>query len=257
MTSKNVVTKKDEIIISTVDPTEMVGKYLAKPVMRGWTEDFVDEDTGEVVTIERNEIICAVGTYLDNDVIPQIIFHIEAGDVKEVVTSNQKREARFVRNNFSHVWSVTVQVGKKKVKLLLYANSVDMALEVAKDYVELNYSGLCHTLQVKEFGSYIMIEDTLKKDDENENESDSGKKFYKIEAKVIQDDNAHYHNFIVLSTDVDASMIVINNWLSKALYDKENNTLTDFTTVIESAVVIPCNHIIDKEFSEAYLEEDK
>ncbi|MDV7389904.1 hypothetical protein RZS08_01070, partial [Arthrospira platensis SPKY1] len=32
-----------------------IGRKLAARVLRSWTEDFVDEDTGEVVTIERNE----------------------------------------------------------------------------------------------------------------------------------------------------------------------------------------------------------
>src|SRR5690606_5536849 len=34
-----------------------IGRKLAARILRKWTEDFVDEDTGEVVTIERNEII--------------------------------------------------------------------------------------------------------------------------------------------------------------------------------------------------------
>jgi DNA-directed RNA polymerase subunit beta len=34
-----------------------LGKRLAARVLRTWVEDFVDEDTGEVVSIERNEII--------------------------------------------------------------------------------------------------------------------------------------------------------------------------------------------------------
>lgn len=33
------------------------GWYLAEPAYRKWNEDFMDEDTGEVVSIERNEII--------------------------------------------------------------------------------------------------------------------------------------------------------------------------------------------------------
>jgi DNA-directed RNA polymerase subunit beta len=34
-----------------------VGRKLAARVLRTWVEDFVDEDTGEVVSIERNEVI--------------------------------------------------------------------------------------------------------------------------------------------------------------------------------------------------------
>ncbi len=36
---------------------KIVGRRLAARVLRSWTEDFVDEDTGEVVSIDRNEIL--------------------------------------------------------------------------------------------------------------------------------------------------------------------------------------------------------
>ncbi len=50
-----------------------VGRKLAARVLRSWTEDFVDEDTGEVVTIERNEIILERDIVLDEDNIELII----------------------------------------------------------------------------------------------------------------------------------------------------------------------------------------
>ena len=50
-----------------------IGRKLAARVLRKWTEDFVDEDTGEVVTIERNEIILERDMVLDADNIKLII----------------------------------------------------------------------------------------------------------------------------------------------------------------------------------------
>jgi len=56
------------------DMLEMsVGRKLAARVLRSWTEDFVDEDTGEVVTIERNEIILERDVVLDENNIEQIL----------------------------------------------------------------------------------------------------------------------------------------------------------------------------------------
>ena len=49
-----------------------VGKKLAARVLRTWVEDFVDEDTGEVVSIERNEIVMERDTILDEDAIEMI-----------------------------------------------------------------------------------------------------------------------------------------------------------------------------------------
>ncbi|MBU6167528.1 MAG: DNA-directed RNA polymerase subunit beta [Bacteroidetes bacterium] len=50
-----------------------IGRKLAARVLKSWTEDFVDEDTGEVVTIERNEIILERDTLLDDDNIDLIL----------------------------------------------------------------------------------------------------------------------------------------------------------------------------------------
>jgi len=50
-----------------------IGRKLAARVLRRWTEDFVDEDTGELVTLERNEIILERDTVLDEENIKLII----------------------------------------------------------------------------------------------------------------------------------------------------------------------------------------
>jgi DNA-directed RNA polymerase subunit beta len=47
----------DEIKISKANIKKLVGRKLAARVLKTWIEDFVDEDTGEVVSIERNEVI--------------------------------------------------------------------------------------------------------------------------------------------------------------------------------------------------------
>jgi DNA-directed RNA polymerase subunit beta len=49
-----------------------VGRRLAARVLRSWVEDFVDEDTGEVVSIERNEVILERDSILDEDAIDTI-----------------------------------------------------------------------------------------------------------------------------------------------------------------------------------------
>ena len=47
----------DEIKINKKNLKSSIGRKLAARILRSWVEDFVDEDTGEVVSIERNEII--------------------------------------------------------------------------------------------------------------------------------------------------------------------------------------------------------
>ena len=47
----------DEVKITKAGMKKLVGRRLAARVLKTWIEDFVDEDTGEVVSIERNEVI--------------------------------------------------------------------------------------------------------------------------------------------------------------------------------------------------------
>ncbi len=50
-----------------------IGKRLAARVLRSWVEDFVDEDTGEVVSLERNEIVLERDTILDEENVAMIL----------------------------------------------------------------------------------------------------------------------------------------------------------------------------------------
>ena len=63
----------DEIKVSKTALKKLVGRKLAARVLKSWVEDFVDEDTGEVVSIERNEIIIDRETVLLEDHIDPII----------------------------------------------------------------------------------------------------------------------------------------------------------------------------------------
>ena len=56
----------DEVKVSKAGLKREVGRRLAARVLKTWIEDFVDEDTGEVVSIERNEVILDRETVLDD-----------------------------------------------------------------------------------------------------------------------------------------------------------------------------------------------
>ena len=68
----------EEIKVSKTGLKKILGRKLAARVLKTWHEDFVDEDTGEVISIERNEII------IDRDTI------IEKEHVEEILGANVK-----------------------------------------------------------------------------------------------------------------------------------------------------------------------
>ena len=59
-------TKNNETVTRTSDIEQMKGMYLSERLLRTWKEDFADEDTGEVVSIERHEVILEKGTLLES-----------------------------------------------------------------------------------------------------------------------------------------------------------------------------------------------
>ena len=63
----------EEVKASKTGLKKYLGRKLAARVLKTWHEDFVDEDTGEVVSIERNEIILDRDTILEKDHIEEII----------------------------------------------------------------------------------------------------------------------------------------------------------------------------------------
>ncbi|WP_319269959.1 DNA-directed RNA polymerase subunit beta [uncultured Draconibacterium sp.] len=63
----------DEVKVSKSGLKKVVGRRLAARVLKSWVEDFVDEDTGEVVSIERNEVIIDRETDIEEDHIEEIL----------------------------------------------------------------------------------------------------------------------------------------------------------------------------------------
>ena len=63
----------EDVKVNKTNLKKVVGRKLAARVLKTWTEDFVDEDTGEVVSIERNEVIIDRETVIEEEHIDEII----------------------------------------------------------------------------------------------------------------------------------------------------------------------------------------
>ncbi|MDR1372776.1 MAG: DNA-directed RNA polymerase subunit beta [Dysgonamonadaceae bacterium] len=63
----------EEVKVNTTNLKKSIGRKLAARVLRTWVEDFVDEDTGEVVSIERNEILIDRETFIEQEHIQAIV----------------------------------------------------------------------------------------------------------------------------------------------------------------------------------------
>ncbi|HON19299.1 MAG TPA: DNA-directed RNA polymerase subunit beta, partial [Salinivirgaceae bacterium] len=78
----------EEVKVSKANLKKYLGRKVAARVLKTWIEDFVDEDTGEVVSIERNQVLIERETILENDHIDEII---DAG-VKTILIQKENIE---------------------------------------------------------------------------------------------------------------------------------------------------------------------
>ena len=81
-------------VTETNKPEEMLHKYLAESAVKTWTENFVDQDTGETVPVERHEVIFERGTYIDDSLLPKIMFSIQSEELKTVKVCDKKPLAK-------------------------------------------------------------------------------------------------------------------------------------------------------------------
>ena len=82
----------EEIKVNKENLQNIVGRTLAGNVLKSWAEDFVDEDTGEVVSIERNEVIIERETELTQELCDRIL---ESGAKTILLHKEEAREADF------------------------------------------------------------------------------------------------------------------------------------------------------------------
>ena len=154
-------TRLNEQRFETSDPHEMLGKYLAEDVCKRWTEDFLDEDTGEVASIERVERLYRRGEHIDQDLLAKIRFSMEADGIGSVCVSDQCRKAAEYASCRT-LYTAQAVVGDKKQRFLLFATSVSQAMEILKDYIELSYAAAFEPTAVKKEDYNIVLVDPLK-----------------------------------------------------------------------------------------------
>jgi hypothetical protein len=249
--NEKIQTRKDEVRFKTSDIRRIIGKYLATNVLRTWNEDFVDDDTGEVVTIERNEILFERGKYIDNDLATEINFYLQSEDVKEVEVSNQRRLAYENKRTSLYPFKISATIGGKRHNFILQAQNIIKAYEVATDYIELNFTQPFDIVGIKLMDRIIILNDRLRKHveaQEGANEEDE------------EEPNKQNYDFVVKTRDVDTAKVVITAWINskiKERIEKENEECKVVDISILAASPFACNAIVEKAFCLAYKEQEE
>jgi len=106
----------EEIKVSKAGIKRVLGRKLAARVVRSWFEDFVDEDTGEVVTIERNDVILERETVLESEHIEKIV---ESG-VKTILLHRDDQSLADYSIIFNSLQKDTTNSGKEAVEYIYF-----------------------------------------------------------------------------------------------------------------------------------------
>lgn len=273
-------TRKDEIRYRTDDTRRMVGKFFASNVFKTWYEEVLDSDTGEVISIERNDLLFEVGKYIDEETAQSISFHIQCGDITDVEVSNQRRIARPDKRYSLLPFKATAVIGNKRKSFILQAQSATLAIEVVTDFIELNFTSRFVVDSVKAMPGCIILNDRFRRAvEEVEGGNEAGEetpdgeearddtKYYRIEADIVaklEDDEDEprpsSYDFIVKTRDIDTAKAVITAWLNTQLKkeaEKEGREITAFEVSLTSASPFNLNAIIPYAFCAAYKEVEK
>lgn len=273
MEKKEIQTKKNEIRFTTSDPQEMVGKYLAANVVQSWKEDFMDESTGEIVEIERTQILFNKGTFLDPETMASLNFYLQGGTVKAVDVSNQKRLATLSERADPRPFKVKAAINGKNKSFILTATDMDGAKACAIDHIELNYTHPFRIISTNELQNFVILADNLRKKVEGESEDEQkleaeryDARYYRIEADVTWMDEdgeklgREAYDFMIRTKNVDTAKLVITAWINAKLKDNARRAeeTGDYdpahTAEISITAASPFNveGIIEREFCEVY-----
>ena len=253
---KETVSRFNEKLMTSNDLALLKGKeskYLMNSLYRRWKEDFTDEDTGEVVTIERKELIISKGEELNDENFQTIDFFIKSGElnIKDVRLSSIQRTADAVLGN-STIWTAAVEISRKKRTFYLYANSIDVAREIITDYIEQNYIGFYEIKSLKEQQYFTLVSLAKKNSDEEQN------KFYQIEVEIMVNKESYPMRFLVKAPNAEEAKV-----LSEAFYETymrvadDDKELPPYTMTLLSAKTLNVEAVIDHQFCKEYIDKSK
>lgn len=263
-------TRKDAKTFTVTDAGEAIGYYLAEDLTKTWQEEFSDGDTGEIVTINRQEIIKRRGELITAELASSLNFYIQLGDIKTIRVSDQRRQATEYNNTRLKPYKVTALINSKRHQFILEAQTVELAMEVARDWIELNYNGDFTIIGTTALMNVILLNSTLERQNAEtgdlEEISGSGEadgettRYYKAEAEVKityfgeEDPQDINFTFIVKTLDVDTAKAAATAWIAAKMKDNNDpdREISAVKTTLTSATPFSCTALINRAFCEAY-----
>ena len=273
MTEKKEWKRPDQVeTFRTSDPKEMLHKFLPKHVLRTWKEDFIDEDTKEVVTIERNEVIVESGE-ITQDKLQQIQFAIQAGDIEDVeVSAEDVRPMTIQTANYLIPYSLELERwGMEIIKdhYVCYANDIPQAMKIACEFGQMyrGFSGDVKVNRVVRMDARMVPDNHQCIPEADRKPADERKDYFKVQVRHEYIDGnlklKHFDTYyIIAAKDVGEAKdrIALLLEIQKAEQEKRDGVKVenkDSRDIIRKASPFEVDCIVPMEFSKLYTESEE
>lgn len=265
--TKELKTRKEAETFRVTDANQAIDYYLAEPLTKTWIEDFTDSATGVIVSVPREEIIRRRGELITPQEAASLNFFIQSGEIESILVTDQRRQATEYNNSYLKPYQVTALVNRKREKFILEAQTVSLAMDVARDWIELNYKGDFTIIGSSALLNVVLLNNNLLSledaSDATEEEGETGR-FYKADAEIkikyVGEDEPREEKFtfIVKTLDVDTAKAAASAWIAAREQERQNTDkeISSIKTTLTAATPFSCTAIIPRAFCEAYRESE-
>ena len=257
---------QDIVTFRTSDPEKMLGNYLPNAVYKYWTEDFTDEDTGEVVSIQRKTLLIERGEITQNK-LQQILFCIQAGDIDEVeVCKENIREIELCIS--PHLTDYMVEFremgGLVKHRYVVKAQNIPQAIRIAAEFGQMyrGFAGLMITSRVVRQEERFVPDDYPCIPEGFRTPAYEDKNRFKVQVRTEYIDAGKLRKFdtdyVIVADEVGEAKerVAVLLELLKAKREKDGNFVDkDVKETIRKAAPFEVDCVVPKEFSDLYHEE--
>jgi len=235
-----------EVIKKTLNAEDAPGWYLLQDECRYFIEDVEDEETGEINTVERNEVICAKGCKLT----PIDVSTLKENGINTVKVSNIPLKGN--KQEHMNLWETSLKIrsknGEKKRTYIVTAESPTAAETFISEYLEVNVECTFEAVKVSklEYGKVIKLYDTER--EEYEADGKHWIRWYKCQIFAMIDDdsengNSPQRNILVQATDFESALKAVKAVMGRYEYDTIYNAFKSMQELNIEEVFIPENSV--------------
>ncbi|MDR2928304.1 MAG: DUF4494 family protein [Cytophagaceae bacterium] len=238
-----------EILKRTLPVEEAKGWHLVQNECKTWTEDILDDETGNVTSVERSEVILCRGCKLTEiDILA-----LKENSIGNVYVSNIPLKGN--KQEHVNLWETSLKIrdknGEKKKTYIVTAESPTAAERFISDYLEVNVECTFEAVKVSklDYSKVIKLYDTER--DEYEQDGKHWIRWYKsqIFASIESDGDAEtgsnpIKNILVQATDFETALKAIKTVMGRNEYDEIYNAFKTMQELNIDEVFIPDESVL-------------